>query len=204
MGREHDTTATMNGKRSKGRALLETEEVIFRGESFRLRVPFKAIKQLDVKGDDLHLAYGDDKVSFALGAAEAEKWANAIKNPKTRADKLGVRKGQTVALVGVDDDALAGELESKGAAISKLKKGVDAIFFGANKTRDLERLASLREKIASNGAIWVVRPKGVATISEKDVMSAAKEAGLVDVKVVKLSDTHTAEKLVIPLASRQR
>ncbi len=62
----------------------------------------------------------------------------------------------------------------------------------------------MREKLASAGAIWVVRPKGVATISEKDVMSEARAAGLVDVKVVKLSETHTAEKLVIPKASRER
>jgi len=204
MGREHDCTATMNGKRSAGRALLETEEVIFRGESFRLRVPFKAITKLEVKGDDLHLAYGEDRVSFALGAVEAEKWANAIKNPKGRVDKLGVKAGQSVALVNVDDDALAGELEAKGVTLSKLKKGVDIVFFGANKTKELAKLATLREKIAENGAVWVVRPKGVATISEKDVLAAAKAAGLVDVKVVKLSDTHTAEKLVIPVARRAR
>lgn len=194
----------MNGKRSAGRALLETEELIFRGESFRLRLPFKAIKTLDVKGEDLHLTYGDDRVSFSLGAVESEKWASAIKNPKSRVDKLGVKAGQSVALVNVDDDALAGELAAKGATVSKLKKGIDVVFFGANKTKDLEKLATLREKIASNGAVWVVRPKGVATISEKDVLTAAKAAGLVDVKVVKLSETHTAEKLVIPLGNRER
>jgi hypothetical protein len=202
VGREHDCTATMNGKRSNGRALLETEEVIFRGETFRLRLPFKAIKEIEVKGDDLRLAYGEDRVTFALGAAEAEKWANAIKNPKSRADKLGVKAGQSVALLNIDDEALPGELEAKGAIVGKLKKGIDVVFFGANKTKDLAKLATLREKLASAGAIWVVRPKGVATISEKDVMSEARAAGLVDVKVVKLSETHTAEKLVIPVRDR--
>jgi len=34
------------------------------------------------------------------------------------------------------------------------------------------------------------------------VIAAAKEAGLVDVKVVRFSDTHTALKLVIPVARR--
>jgi hypothetical protein len=33
-------------------------------------------------------------------------------------------------------------------------------------------------------------------------MRAGKEAGLVDVKVVRFSETHTAEKFVIPRARR--
>ncbi|MFL6248779.1 MAG: hypothetical protein ACJ74H_22330 [Thermoanaerobaculia bacterium] len=33
-------------------------------------------------------------------------------------------------------------------------------------------------------------------------IAAGKAAGLVDVKVVRFSDTHTAEKFVIPLKSR--
>ena len=33
-------------------------------------------------------------------------------------------------------------------------------------------------------------------------MKAGKAAGLVDVKVVRLSDTHTAEKYVIPVSKR--
>jgi len=33
-------------------------------------------------------------------------------------------------------------------------------------------------------------------------MAAGKHAGLVDVKVVSFSDTHTAEKFVIPVAKR--
>ena len=39
-------------------------------------------------------------------------------------------------------------------------------------------------------------------IAESAVMAAGKAAGLVDVKVVRFSLTHTAEKFVIPLAKR--
>jgi hypothetical protein len=49
----------------------------------------------------------------------------------------------------------------------------------------------------------VIRPKGKAVITESDVMAAGKKAGLVDVKVVSFSETHTAEKFVIPVAKRQ-
>lgn len=202
MGREHDCRATLNGKRSEGRALLETDELIFRGESFRLRIPFKSIVAIEAKGESLVVEYGEDRATFALGAAEAAKWASAVMNPKSRADKLGVKAGQTFALVNIDDDALEGELLAKGAMRGPLKKGIDVVFLGANAKKALSKLATLKGKIAVNGAIWVVRPKGVKTITERDVMAAAKEAGLVDVKVVRLSETHTAEKVVIPVASR--
>mgnify|MGYP006170174075 CR=1 FL=1 len=41
-----------------------------------------------------------------------------------------------------------------------------------------------------------------ASVVEADVMAAGKAAGLVDVKVVRFSATHTAEKLVIPVTKR--
>jgi hypothetical protein len=46
------------------------------------------------------------------------------------------------------------------------------------------------------------KPARVKTITQADVMAAGKAAGLVDVKVVKFSDTHTAEKFVIRVADR--
>ncbi|PYR70118.1 MAG: hypothetical protein DMF88_03745 [Acidobacteria bacterium] len=54
----------------------------------------------------------------------------------------------------------------------------------------------------SSCAIWVIRPKGSQQISESDVMKAGKAAGLVDVKVARFSETHTAEKFVIPVSRR--
>jgi hypothetical protein len=39
-------------------------------------------------------------------------------------------------------------------------------------------------------------------LKDVEVMAAAREAGLVDNKVVSFSDTHTALKLVIPKAQR--
>jgi hypothetical protein len=53
-----------------------------------------------------------------------------------------------------------------------------------------------------HGALWTIRPKGRKEISEAAVMAAGRAAGLVDVKVVSCSPTHTAEKFVIPLRKR--
>jgi hypothetical protein len=49
----------------------------------------------------------------------------------------------------------------------------------------------LERIIKRNGGIWVVWPKGQQHIRQADVMAAAKRAGLVDVKIVAFSDTHS-------------
>ncbi len=53
-----------------------------------------------------------------------------------------------------------------------------------------------------NGATWVVFPKGRKDLREADFIRAGVAAGLVDNKVVRFSDTHTALRFVIPLARR--
>ena len=53
-----------------------------------------------------------------------------------------------------------------------------------------------------DGSLWTIRPKGSPHVSESDVMKAGQAAGLVDVKVVRFSETHTAEKFVIPVKNR--
>ena len=60
----------------------------------------------------------------------------------------------------------------------------------------------MTKKLARDGALWIVRPKGKDGVAESAVMSAGHRAGLVDVKVARYSDTHTAAKFVVPLAKR--
>jgi hypothetical protein len=79
---------------------------------------------------------------------------------------------------------------------------VDVIFVAANDRGDLDRLVTVQKYLKRDGAVWVIRPKGSANISESDVMKAGKAAGLVDVKVARFSESHTAEKFVIPIARR--
>ena len=53
----------------------------------------------------------------------------------------------------------------------------------------------------SDDALICLKGKA-ATVTEAESMTAGKAAGLVDVKVVKFSETHTAEKMVIRVARR--
>jgi hypothetical protein len=124
-------------------------------------------------------------------------------------DKLGVRPGSRVAIVGdVDPDgwfrALVADRTSD-VTIGEPAPDTDLVFLAADSTAELLRLPDLRRRIRPNGAIWVVSRKGkAATLRDVEVMAAAREAGLIDNKVASFSDSHTSLRLVIPVADRPR
>ena len=124
-------------------------------------------------------------------------------------DKLGVRPGMRIAIVGaVDPDgSLRAQLADRTSdvTVGRPKADTDLVFFAADSHAELAGLPALRERIRPAGAIWVVSRKGrAATIRDVEVMSAARDAGLVDNKVVSFSPTHTSLRLVIPVALRPR
>ena len=122
-------------------------------------------------------------------------------------DKLGVKPGAAVALLGITDETFLAQLRerTRDFAPFRVKKKLDFIFLSAESHQDLRQLERLRGYLKSNGALWVVSTKGKqARIKDLDVIAAAKQAGLVDNKVVSFSDTHTALKLVIPVGLRAR
>jgi hypothetical protein len=203
MGLEAMCTARSGGRTVKGKAHLDSDKLDFRGGDLKLAIPFSSMKKVEAKKGDLVIVWSGGDVALSLGDA-APTWADKIKNPKGRLAKLGIKPGSSVALVGLDDDAFRSELDAAGAAWSTIPgRDRDAIFYVVGKPSDLDKLVALKSNLKKDGAIWTVRLKGKeATVSEKDVMAAAKAAGLVDVKVVAFSPTHTAEKLVIPVAKR--
>jgi hypothetical protein len=204
MGREAVCNARFGGKSAAGKALLETSEVVFRGPELRVTIPFALIQRLAVKSGALHLKTADGLLVLELGAA-AEAWAKRIKNPPGRLDKLGVKAGMKVSLVGEIEPAFVGELEARTEDVThgRPRAASDQIFFAAEASSDLDRLAVLKRSLQPAGALWVLRRKGLgAPVSEAAVMAAGKAAGLVDTKVVAFSATHTAERLVIPIGKR--
>ena len=123
---------------------------------------------------------------------------------RTLIDKLGVKPGQRIAVLGVEDAEFLSDLAasvpeySRGNRISK----AELIFFSAEAREDLSQLKSLSRSISKSGGIWVVYPRGQKHIREIDVINAGKSAGLTDNKVCRFSGTHTALRFVIPLAKR--
>ena len=124
---------------------------------------------------------------------------------RTRLQKLGVKPEWRVSVVSVGDPDFVDELRGAVGRVSvgRVLDHSDAIFFGAMNAKELVRIAALKKSMKPNGALWVIRPKGRPEISERAVMDAGRAAGLVDVKVISFSPTHTGEKFVIPIANRR-
>lgn len=119
-------------------------------------------------------------------------------------DKLGVKAGQRIAILGVEDTEFLKDLADRVPEYSRGNRiaNADLIFFSAEAQQDLSQLKSLSGSICKSGGIWVVYPRGQKHIREIDVINAGKSAGLTDNKVCRFSDTHTALRFVIPLAKR--
>ena len=203
MGSEAVCRVSYAGQVSEGKALLETSEVIFRGD-FRLKIPFQEATSVAVDGGDLKLGYAGDIAVFELGR-DAAKWAEKIRNPRGLLEKLGLKPDMQITVLGIEDPDFLAELTSRfGPPQTTQGSGdSDIVFYAADRIEDLARLPELRGAIKPAGAIWVVSPKGKGVeVRDVDVMAAAREAGLVDNKVVSFSKTHTALRLVIPKAQR--
>ncbi len=202
MGQQAWCTMRFGRKAGRGKALLEHNALIFRGD-LRLVIPFKEIASVAAARGALRLTFSGGTATFQLGPL-AERWAERIRAPKSLVDKLGVKPGARVAVLGITDAAFRRQLRERTTdmAVGRPHAASDLIFLLAERKQALRRLRALRSRLKPNGAIWVVAPKGRGTVREADVLAAGKPAGLVDVKVVAFSATHTAHKFVIPLAQR--
>jgi hypothetical protein len=123
---------------------------------------------------------------------------------RSRIEKLGVKNGSDVLLLGIETDkAFVKELRTAGAGIRTAgAERADMIFAAFVHRDDLRRLAPLVPRMKADGVLWTLRPKGSKDLTEAEMMRAGQSAGLVDVKVVSFSGTLTAEKFVIPIAQR--
>lgn len=206
MGQERESTLRIAKKRIEGEALLETAEIIFRpiDGSKRLKFAFADISK-SVKAIDGELRFHTEEgpAVLELGAA-AEKWAEKILHPKSRAQKLGVKSGMKLAVVGSFDTDFQKELRAIAKSISdgNIVEESELIFMALESAKDLNGVAKVAKSVKGAAGLWIVYPKGKKDITENDVIGAGRKKGLKDVKVVGFSPTHTALKFVLPLDRR--
>jgi hypothetical protein len=186
------------GRTLTGKACLEGDHILFRGEE-RFKIFFQDLQSVASAGGLLHLDLYGGPVSIELGAA-AEKWARRILHPPSRADKLGIKPGVCVRLVGQFDTSFLDDLSCVEIATGRAR--ADLIFLAAEDRQALARIPKLKAGLKADGALWVVYPKRVQLIREIDVLDAGRAAGLKDTKVASFSDTHTALRFLIPVAAR--
>jgi hypothetical protein len=67
MGAEAHCSVRFGQTTAEGKALLETDELIFRGEGLRLAIPYKTISRVDARGGVLRVCWPDGTAAFDLG-----------------------------------------------------------------------------------------------------------------------------------------
>src|SRR5438132_3163730 len=165
MGLEAQCMFRYGEQTSEGKAHLDSDHILFRG-GFRLKVLFQDMTAVTADDGQLTIATATGSASFTLGAA-APKWADKILHPPSRLDKLGVKPGLRVLVLGVEDKSFHDELKGcQATVLPKGQKDIDLLFFGADKKAGLKKLPSLQALLKGTGAIWVIYPKGVKAITE--------------------------------------
>ena len=193
-----------DAREADGTVLLETDELVVRGEA-RVRVRRGDIQRVTRRAGSVTITSRRTMITLALGEPAATRWEKKLgEAPKRLIDKLDVKPEAAVLLIGTHDDTLCAQLGERTSQISRASraKNRDVVFVDVSRAADMNRIARANEAIVDNGAIWVVHPKGPNGIADTAIFAKAKELGLTAIKVARVSDTLTAEKLVRPLASR--
>src|ERR1700686_5045575 len=102
MGAEAACKVTFRNRATMGKARLETEVLHFRGPDLTLTIPFAEIEEVSSGGGMLTVTSALGDASFDLGPAAA-KWADKIRHPPSRLDKLGLKPGWRASAIGVSD-----------------------------------------------------------------------------------------------------
>src|SRR5579863_626165 len=141
MGAEIKCRVIFGGQTSEGKALLETNEIIFRGD-FRLKIALKEIKKLKASKDELRILFPKGEVIFVLGAHNA-KWAQQILHPKSVIEKIGVRNGAKAVVLHVSDKDFLKKLGAVATISDRVDRACEVIFFGAEAAEELKRVPTL-------------------------------------------------------------
>src|SRR5580658_6856921 len=197
MGQELECKARFQRSISvEGKAQLETDYLVFRGPE-RFKINLRDLTQVKAESGVLKLEFAGGPAELELGAA-AEKWARKILNPPSLMDKLGVKPGLTVRLIGGFDEFEPGfgKLIAERQAVVVAKGKCNLLFLAAGRSAELDRIRKLKASLKPGGALWVIYPKGVPQIKEIEVIQTGRAAGMKDVKVARFSATHTGLKFV--------
>jgi hypothetical protein len=191
-------------REAESTVLLETDELIVRGEA-RVRIPRTSIQRVTARAGVVTITSPAAIVSLSLDEKSAAAWRKRLEEPPKRLiDKLDVKPDMKVWLFSIHDETLAAQVAERtrnvvrGSSASKC----DVVFVGVDTNAQLARIGRALAAIGDRGAIWVVRPKGPNGVADTAIFAKAKSLGLTYTKVARVSETHTAEKLVRPVTAR--
>jgi hypothetical protein len=180
-----------------GRALLETDVLLFRSGELKLSIPHAEISAIEAADGELRVTYPGGVAAFELGPA-AEKWAERLRSPRGLLEKLGIPEGGRVAVINYDDPEVLAQIEQKVADFAEYAAPPDSdlILWRVDRREELGEMDSLVKSLRPSGALWVLRSREASRVSEGMIRQTAHNIGLVDVKVLRLSDEITGLKFV--------
>ena len=184
--------------------LLETDELVVRGEA-RIKVPRRDIESVSRRNGVVTVTAPTATVRLTLGEPAATKWEQKLREaPKRLIDKLDVKPDAKVWLLELASPELEAQIAERTSEVSRAKsaRDRDVVFVGVERDAHLSRIERAVNAILDDGAIWVIHPKGPDGVADTSIFEKAKALNLTYTKVARVSDTHTAEKLVRPRASR--
>lgn len=180
----------------EGRVRMEGGYIDFAGNTkFRFRLA--EIRNPRQDGTSICFDFHGNAVEIVLSERASGRWIEYILNPQSLADKLGVRDGQTVRILNLDDPELLSSLATKSARmVHGTSQRCDLVMVGVERASELRQIEDLGETLAPGGSIWVVLTKALRTVTKANVITIAREAGLAHVKVVDYSETRAAYRIV--------
>ena len=128
-------------------------------------------------------------------------------------DKLGLRPGHVVRVVGQGDRYLLTQVREKiGGRLAGDKQIADVVLYWPKSAAEIPtRLGQLRSQIVPNGGIWVITAKrgcvssnGMAYFNQDLLIPLGAEVGLVDNKTCSLSERESAMRFVIRRKDRRK
>jgi hypothetical protein len=184
--------------------LLETDELVVRGEA-RIKVPRRDITAVARRGGIVTITAPAATIKLTLGEPAAATWEQKLKEPPKRLiDKLDVKPNAKVCLLDVAISELEAQIAERTSTVSRDKSArqCDVVFVGVESDAHLSRIDRAAKVMSDDGAIWVIHPKGRDGVADTTIFEKAKALDLVYTKVARVSESHTAEKLVRPRALR--
>ncbi len=126
-------------------------------------------------------------------------------------DKLGLKPGQAVRVVGKGDPAMLARVRERVGRAPVRSKLADVVLYWPQTDDEITpRLADLRAQIVQAGGIWVFTAKrgqrsasGMDYFNQHDLIRLGLAAGLVDNKTCSVSEAESGMRFVIRKKDRK-
>lgn len=202
MGREALIEYQAGRERAMVRAHLDSQALTLSGAK-KLTVPLAEVRKATAKAERLTVETKSAKFTLALGEKEAAAWAKKILNPPTLADKLGIKPGVALLLIGelVPEIAEAAAAAATVQCMTTIAAAKTALAAAGIATLTLEpasaakQIAAAAKALGPKTALWLVYRKGTKPNGD-DIITLARKAGLKDTKVARISETHAALRFI--------